>query len=51
MKRRRALRRLYSMHRTEWNFGWHDPNPVTREACRKEWPVEVVAEFHKEWSA
>lgn len=43
MSRKRAIRWLYARHRSEWDFGWHDPNPVTRANCREHFTVAYVA--------
>ena len=43
MSRKRAVRWLYARHRSEWDFGWHDPRPVVRAACRRDFPVDYVA--------
>lgn len=47
MSRRKAVRWLYSRHRHEWDFGWHDPCPAVRAACRADFSVAYVANFLK----
>jgi hypothetical protein len=47
MSRKRAVRRLYSQHRTEWNFGWHDPDLVWRKKLKEIYPVDFVASNHR----
>jgi hypothetical protein len=45
--RQRAVRKLYSQHRTEWDFGWHEPDPLWRAQLRELYPVEFVAAHHR----
>ncbi len=47
LARQKAVRRLFAQYRTEWSFGWHDPNPHVRAGCRLSFPVEYVARVHR----